>query len=483
MEIRSAVVLRVAKDVVVKKKAYNAKSPEQYSLEVTRLLLKKGCVFLGFVGVWKGVQTKVAFSCWRGHVETKTIDGIISGKGCWACAKIDIPNRRKLPMSVIMRRINEEITKRDNLCEFVRFDGGYIKNTRKNLVMMCLVHDVEYVTSFADFLGGKGGMCCKRDALRNQKKFNNEELFSILNSIAFSRGNCDVVGVDGEYRNNVTKNIIIKCHNHGEFKTSLHDFQARNTCPLCTKNKKRTESLALMEINEELKNRKGISFSRFEGGFRGVMTRNLVVSCELHGEWTTSMSDFLKGRGCAVCAGNRKTQDVAIQEVVEVVDLRGDCSFVEFEGGYKGCDVKNLIIRCSEHGDYKTTHTLFVRHKQGCLSCAKYGYQTDKPGYIYVQKISGVVDAGKIGIANRCPKQRMTDQKRQSKLEHELIFSHRFEDGHAAKKIEKLIKDTIKDVRGVVPRELMKDGHTETFPVDLLPILLRQVKSLCRHYS
>ena len=77
----------------------------------------------------------------------------------------------------------------------------------------------------------------------------------------------------------------------------------------------------------------------------------------------------------------------------------------------------------------------------------------------------------------------MTDQKRQSKLNHELVFQYRFEDGRKARDIENMVKESLKHMRGVVPRELMKDGYTETLPPDVLPTLLNEVKSLCKALS
>lgn len=483
MKIRSVAVLRSAKEIGFVKQSHNAIQPIEYEHRLISLLYKNRSIFIGFVGEWKAGSTKFAFMCRRGHIEVKNISGAMAGRGCKKCAIIDVAKKRKLPMTEIMARINKEIANRNNTCEFVKFDGGYIKNTVRNLVMRCVTHDTEFVTSYAEFIIGAGGRCCQKDTLRNLKKLSNHDVFMILTDIAKKRGGCDVVGIDGEYRNNETKNIIINCHAHGEYKTSLVAFKERNSCPKCTRNKKRPEEIAMAELMAELDKKPHIKFVRFDGGYRGVMLRNLVLCCEYHGEWVTCMRDVMKGRGCSYCAGNRKTEEMAIEEVKNIVRKRGDCEFVCFDGGYIGCYEMNLIIRCNIHGEYRTSHTLFVGHEQGCSSCAKYGYRIDKPGYVYIQKISGVVDACKIGISNRKPSKRMTDQKRQSKLNHELVFQYRFEDGRKARDIENMVKESLKHMRGVVPRELMKDGYTETLPPDVLPTLLNEVKSLCKALS
>ncbi|HBB3023087.1 TPA: hypothetical protein KAB41_004396 [Escherichia coli] len=77
----------------------------------------------------------------------------------------------------------------------------------------------------------------------------------------------------------------------------------------------------------------------------------------------------------------------------------------------------------------------------------------------------------------------MNVQSKKSKIEHELIFSCRFDDGRKPLDIETMIKRAFKDKIGVVCRDLMPDGFTETLPPDVLLPLLNEVKSICKALS
>lgn len=284
--------------------------------------------------------------------------------------------------------------------------------------------------------------------------------------------------------------VAAECPEHGMWysATAEHIIRGRG-CPCCkgvniSKKRRKPEEVALQQARDEATKRGDCEVIGFEGGYRGANVTNLIIRCFVHGTYKIRLSNFLHGRGCPKCKlakmGNslRKTEEVALQQAKDEATKREGCEVIGFEGGYKNYNSKNLIIRCFVHGEYKTSLANFLKGV-GCASCMECGYQSKKYGYVYVQKMEGTVNAIKFGITNRDPFVRMKEHDKKSKMTHEMIFFWGSENGEHAQIIERTIKERFKDLVGVVPRELMMDGFTETLPIEILPNFLKDVKSLC----
>ncbi|WP_208474198.1 GIY-YIG nuclease family protein [Escherichia coli] len=341
MEIRSFAVLRRAKDIEFVKKSSKAKSPVEYETILRDMFIKTGSLFLGFVGEWKGNSTRFFAKCPNGHFATAVISNAIKGQGiCSKCRALKTGNRSRKSENVALVEARQEADK---------------------------------------------------------------------------RGTCEIVG--------------------------------------------------------------------FNGGYKNTSTPNLIVNCFIHGNYKVSMSNFISNsRGCPFCNGGiRKTEEDVLSAVMDAAAKRGDCEIVGFDGGYKNMYTHNLIVRCPIHGEYKTAVRYFLSKEVSCVSCSlkNNGYKPNKPCYIYVQKISGGVDAIKFGITSLEPETRLKHIKRTSKLNHEMVFVYEFSNGYKAADVERDIKKKYRDMMRFVPRDLMKNGYTETLSVDCLPFLLKDVKSLC----
>ncbi|EDZ1879317.1 hypothetical protein GV936_13655 [Salmonella enterica] len=344
MEIRSAVLVRFAKEIVWIRKHNRERSPSYFESLILPRAYKKNVVYLGFVGDFKGSATKILLRCESGHVYVSSISHLINkaGTGCRVCKATNSANRYRKPSDVALKEVIDFVAKNSNW-SVVGFEGGYVGSRYRNLILKCPSHDI-FRTTHADLMSGYG-------------------------------------------------------------------------CPSCGR-----ERLA---------------------------------------------------------ESSRKPVDVALEEATEEADRRGGCEVIGFKDGYKKSITKNLVVRCFEHGNYTTSHNNFVRGV-GCPSCAESGYRTNKKGYVYIQLLTGEHDAVKFGITNRLPEKRLAEQNRSSKLNHELVFTWSFEDGSKALSVEKHIKKFYKGMCGIVPREVMADGYTETLPIDIYPELIANVRSLCQ---
>lgn len=421
MEIRSAVVLRMAKDIEYVKKTSNAKQPSDYEDRFIELGRPRGLTYCGLVGEFKGANTKAAMKCKNlaHRYFTTKVGHLNEGKGCPECGKAKARSKTRNNSDVVLTEVNKECEKRGDI-KFICFDGGYINVTAKNLKYDCL-------------------------------------------------------------------------NGHGEHLTSLKMLRNGVGCPECARIKRISSNTVsfgdAMEMVNEVCDRTGtLKFSRFEGGYSGVSEENLYMDCLTHSsEFKTSVSRLYSGQGCRRCGIERRAEFHRKEESEVINAINEECSVNRlnygnplFIGGYVGNHTRNLQLECFDcETPFLTSYSKFMTGR-GCPSCAMFGFNKSKPGYVYIQRISGEINAGKIGITNKNPVERMKQHARSSRLSHEIIFTHYFEDGSKVWEVERFIKTALKEHMGYVPRELMGDGFTETFPAEMLPMVSLNVRSLCR---
>ncbi|EHH7668530.1 hypothetical protein J8002_001893 [Salmonella enterica] len=305
--------------------------------------------------------------------------------------------------------------------------------------------------------------------------------------------------VGGSWAGYYTK-MILRCtkHDHTWETTSYGNFvKGGKGCVKCRLEKSnKTRGFDPKKYEEKIKQLlvgRDIEFLGWFGGECKNAHNRMILKCTKHNIiWdTTTYTNFIRRPNmmCEECvnekmANERKmSESVALSRAQDAANALGEnYSVVGFDGGYKNNQVKNLIINCSIHGDYKVNLANHLNGK-GCRCCAETGYQTNKPGYFYIQKLSGDVDAIKYGITNLTPEERMKQQNRKSVLTHELFFTQRFDDGKAPFEIERIVKRCYRGVAGYVSKEIMEDGYSETLPAHVLPLLIKQVKSLCMKHS
>ena len=124
-----------------------------------------------------------------------------------------------------------------------------------------------------------------------------------------------------------------------------------------------------------------------------------------------------------------------------------------------------VIIKCPLHGEFEQTPTVHLRGC-GCPSCAKYGFDQTKPGYLYYLKIT--TDSGqilyKIGITNKSVDERfnLTDL---SKIE--IVKQKLYENGADALDWETKLKRKYKEYQYKGP-DILSSGNTELFTEDII---------------
>lgn len=177
------------------------------------------------------------------------------------------------------------------------------------------------------------------------------------------------------------------------------------------------------------------SFSSWGGTYKGNRTP-LIMRCELHGEWSCYLPDFMKGSRCAVC---KKVKRISKNERLK--QIKHKCAdtpytFVKWIGNIVN-NRSRVLMNCEHHGEWECVLDSIVTIGTGCPACSKNGFDPLKPAVIYVLKSDTLI---KVGITNNMNR-RLVELKRHTPFSFDLILLHGEKVGRNAREIEKVIHE------------------------------------------
>lgn len=206
-----------------------------------------------------------------------------------------------------------------------------------------------------------------------------------------------------------------------------------------------------------------------------------TIHCTTHGPFSQRPNDHLRGQGCPKCGkvsgglGRRVGVEAFIRNAREVHGDAYDYSKVVYINTHT-----HVTIVCPKHGEFSQKPNTHVSAGCGCPTCAKENHPgryierrfgasipLDTPGVFYVIRFSNVSETFiKIGITATSAKQRHTGKHAGYDM---TILDEQQMTLYQALLKETAIKDTLAQYR-YVPH-LLKEGHTECFTEDILPLL------------
>lgn len=151
--------------------------------------------------------------------------------------------------------------------------------------------------------------------------------------------------------------------------------------------------------------------------------------------------------------------------------------FNGYIGKWKGNTSKLNLVCMNEH-TFTPSIANFQRGKR-CPKCANHGYNPLKKGVLYIQKIinQNAFIGVKFGITKLTVKERMKQQSRVSKFDHEIFYELTLQDGQKILDLENKIKEAMKGKTSYISKEDMPDGYTETVAPSELSTIMYIVKS------
>lgn len=201
-------------------------------------------------------------------------------------------------------RIPQEVREKQiaELCEgtiysFVGWKDEYLRNTSK-IVCNCSVHG-NWVCRLADFINGSRCRKCANEKFSLERRHGVDVWRKRIEDRIAETG-YHLASMGGNFKNQRSK-VTLKCTLHGEF-TAIADnvVNGRFGCPKCSGCYRFTEEESRLRIIDKIGNRP-YDFVDFYDGH--TLTSKVTLRCHDHGEWTTSIRNFLYGGiGCPVCA-------------------------------------------------------------------------------------------------------------------------------------------------------------------------------------
>ncbi len=230
--------------------------------------------------------------------------------------------------------------------------------------------------------------------------------------------------------------VVIKCKIHGYFIQRARTHIAGHGCPECSKikngdrHRKDKKSLLL-----EFRKIHGDAYTYDLSHYVNVDVK-IKINCEIHGWFTQTPSNHLRGRGCPNCgfATISEKKRLNLEEFVErSKNVHGDkYSYENVTYSHSG---KKVQLICRKHGVFwQTPSNHLMGH--GCNICNKNGFDNLGIAFLYLLK-SEEADIFKIGITNNLHG-RLSQLKRATPYKFTVMNIWK-SNGKRVRKIEKMI--------------------------------------------
>jgi len=270
-------------------------------------------------------------------------------KGCNKCAMENNGNNR--------RSNNEEFIKKSTGIHGDKYDYTKVeyKNALEKIIIICKKHG-DFEQRPNSHLRGYGCEKCSIENNANNKRYDNDEF--IKKAILTHGNKYDYSKL--EYKNSQTK-IIIICKEHGEFEQSPPQHLSNHGCNKCAiENNAKKQTSNNEEFIRKAKKLYDDKYNYSKVNYVNCRT-NVIILCNIHGEFEQRPNDHLSGYSCYKCATIKqyskcqiiwlnfiqKYYNVYIQHAENNIEFKIDTTNFKADGY---CKETNTIYEF--HGDY-----------------------------------------------------------------------------------------------------------------------------------
>lgn len=419
----------------------------------------------------KGVRnTKIKYECSNGHEKEVTLAAYFRESGCLRCT-----NRRSTN-----KYSPEEIVKFViNLCKEKKYTligiDNYNNKSSTKISLKCNTDSYEWTTSINHLTNGttcprcnSTGKLTPEEITTNVKNVCEEKSFSIVDDIPVGNHN---------------KLFKLKCSEGHTFDTTYTKLIKRGSgCYHCTELQRRTTDEANAIVVAICENSEFRLFEKFD--YVNIMTPIKVQCIKDDYVWNTTYAHFTRGKQCCPrCNGQEIiSQEEAEKNIKDICLTRG----YELTQPYIHDGIMSRIhLECTKDGSkWSPIYQAFVNKGTGCPTCAgreqTYAYISS----IKKENIDGTFDliGYKYGIETILGS-RTYDQDRRSIHKIERLSTYIFEHTNDCKAAEYECCSILKKknignfgMSGIISKEEMQDGFTETTTVDELEFIIETYK-------
>ena len=264
---------------------------------------------------------------------------------------------------------------------------------------------------------------------------------------------------ESEYKTAKDKvKIFCKSHNQFFYQSSTNHLSGQG-CPKCsliksakTRSKTREQFIAdCVAVHGDSYDYSDLDYHHAKGKVR--------IKCKKHNSYFNQKADnHLAGKGCPACGYEKisSLQTSNLDRFLEKATLVHGTKYVYDKTVYVTV-FKKVTITCRIHGDYEQYPSDHMSG-QGCPKCKRTGYNTSKPGCLYILQCG---DITKIGITNRLPSIRARNVSKSYGAEFLVKYYWEFDDGSVPNDIETAL---LRELRSSYTSPLNKfDGSSECF--------------------
>jgi len=348
-----------------------------------------------------------------------------------------------------------------NQIEKFGYDKVVYKNNHTLVEIYCYKCERYFEQMPMNHLVGKGCKYCAKQKRADSHRNKQEDVIK-----RFKEKHGDKYDYSKVVYFRMDRKVIIICPIHKEFKQTPSNHLAYGC--------KRCGGTALKTQEEVIEQFKSVHGERYNYSLVEYKKNNIKVNiiCRRHVMFQQTPRDHIAGQGCDLCGRitqgmkKRMTQDEFIKRAKEIHGNKYDYSKVVYQGN----NVKVTII-CNTKG-HKPFRIRPVDHihsyKSGCTSCAMYGYDQNKKGYLYISLIyTHNKEAIKIGKTND-PKGRNISINVSMK-QGIAVRQYEYEgSGVEVHNNEKQLKQNYTIQLGYLTKKELPNGFSETLPYDMI---------------
>lgn len=281
--------------------------------------------------------------------------------------------------------------------------------------------------------------------------------------------------------------VKIRCKIHNNYFYPLPDNHTRlgSGCPLCGDTRSSdAKRISQEEFIARATEVHGDIYDYSETVYVGI-DEKVKIRCKVHDTffYQTPNKHINTAQGCQLCHNERMRQlyRLPLEDFISrSTEVHGGVYDYSLVTQFKNSQEKVPII-CPHHGLFYQRVGGHLYSGKGCWACANGGgYSSQESGYFYINLVGDDI-ALKVGITNNCPTKRVKQLNQESSLPIKNLYYFYHEDGKFIRELELLVLR--KFPTGIVSKDVMKEGFTETVSIRYLPEIIDMVVYHFNNYT
>lgn len=247
--------------------------------------------------VYQRASGKSTIVCPEHGEFVQSLSNHLQGQGCPKCGKVAISTK----LSQHRRSSTEKFLKKATEIHGERYDYSQVnyQHSCKNVKIVCPIHGGFFQTPYTH-LKGRGCRKCSDEF----KRYDNEKFIQKAKEKHGNKYNYDSV----VYNNCFTK-VVITCPIHGNFLQSPANHLFGYGCPECGRKSK--------TLSKDTFTKKALQIHGSKYNYDNVKYINgytpVEIICPIHGVFSQSPSEHLRGRGCRMCSGMESPPEIYLR--------------------------------------------------------------------------------------------------------------------------------------------------------------------------